>query len=134
MSDSTPAARTYDLYSQAMKNDPYPIFDCMRQADPVFSQVGIDGQTTIWFLTRYDDVELLLRDDHRFVRDQRNALPPEQIAQLDDLQILLNSHMLNKDGAEHRRLRNLVGKAFTPHRVRALRPRIQSITDQLIDD
>src|SRR5215216_2050909 len=110
MSDSTPAARTYDLYSQAMKNDPYLIFDCMRQADPVFSQVGIDGQTTIWFLTRYDDVELLLRDDHRFVRDQRNALPAGQNAPPEHLTILLNSQLLNKDGAEHRRLRNLVSK------------------------
>ena len=134
MSDSIPDDRIYDLYSQSMKNDPYPTFDHMRQADPVFAQPGMDGQTMIWFLTRYDDVELLLRDDVRFVRDYRNALPPEQIEQFDELQDLLNNHMLNKDGAEHRRLRNLVGTAFTPGRVKALRPRIQSITDQLIDD
>jgi cytochrome P450 len=133
MSESMPADRTYDLYSQSMKNDPYPVFDRMRQNDPVFAQPGIDGQTTIWFLTQYDDVELLLRHDDRFVRDQRNALPPEQVYQLDDLQVLLNTHMLNKDGVEHRRLRNLVSKAFTPLRVKALRPRIQAITDQLID-
>ena len=30
-------------------------------------------------------------------------------------------------------MRNLVSKAFTPLRVKALRPRIQAITDQLID-
>ncbi len=133
MSESIPPDCTYDLYSQSMKNDPYPVFDRMRQDDPVFAQPGIDGQTMIWLLTRYDDVELLLRDDVHFVRDQRNALPPEQIYQPDDLQVLLNSHMLNKDGAEHRRLRNLVSKAFTPLRVKALRPHIQAITDQLID-
>ncbi len=134
MSESIPADHTYDMYSQSMKNDPYPVFDRMRQDDPVFSQPGIDGKTMIWFLTRYDDVELLLRDDHNFVRDERNALPPEQVYQPDELQVLLSNHMLNKDGAEHRRLRNLVSKAFTPRRVMALRPRIQSITDQLIDD
>ena len=133
MSEFIPPDRTYDLYSQSMKNDPYPVFDRMRQDDPVFAQPGIDGTTMLWFLTRYDDVELLLRDDHRFVRDQRNALAPEQTEQLDDLQVLLNTHMLNKDGAEHRRLRSLVSTAFTPPRVKALRPRIQSITDQLID-
>jgi cytochrome P450 len=133
MSKSIPPDRPYDLYSQSMKNDPYPVFDRMRQDDPVFAQPGIDGQTMIWFLTRYDDVELLLRDDHRFVRDQRNAFPPEQVYQLNELDVLLNNHMLNKDGAEHRRLRNLVSTAFTPRRVKALRPRIQSITDQLID-
>jgi len=53
--------------------------------------------------------------------------------ELDDLQVLINAHMLNQDGAEHRRLRNLVSTAFTPLRIKALRPRIQVITDQLID-
>jgi cytochrome P450 len=134
MSESDPADRKYDLYSQSMKNDPYPVFDRMRQDDPIFAQPGIDGKTLIWFLTRYDDVELLLRDDQRFVRDQRSALPPEQVYQPNELDVLLNNHMLNKDGAEHRRLRNLVSKAFTPLRIKALRPRIQSITDQLIDE
>lgn len=133
MSESTPADRRYDLYSQSAKNDPYPVFERMRQQAPVLAQPGIDGTTMIWFLTRYDDVELLLRDDTRFVRDERLALPPEQVYEPDALQALLNNHMLNKDGAEHRRLRNLAGKAFTPARVKALRPRIQAIADELID-
>jgi cytochrome P450 len=133
MAESTSTHRVYDLFSQAVKDDPYPVFDHMRQADPVCLQPDIDGQTPIWFLTRYDDVELLLRDDDCFVRDERNALPPEQVYRPDALHVLLDSHMLNKDGAEHRRLRTLVGKAFTPARTRALRPHIQSIADQLID-
>lgn len=133
MSEPTSDARRYDLYSQAMKNDPYPVFAQMREHNPVFAQPGLDGATMIWFLTRYDDVEQLLRDDQRFVRDQRHAIPLEHTYQPNQLESLLENHMLNKDGAEHRRLRNLVGKAFTPARVRALRPRIQMITDELID-
>ena len=31
MSESIPADRSYDLYSQSMKKDPYPVFDRMRQ-------------------------------------------------------------------------------------------------------
>jgi cytochrome P450 len=41
--------------------------------------------------------------------------------------------MLNKDGEDHRRLRKLVTKAFTPRMVERLRPRIQEIADELID-
>jgi len=111
MSESSPNDRRYDLYSQSTKNDPYPVFDRIRQDEPVFAQPGIDGQTMIWFLTRYDDVELLLRDDARFVRDPRHALPPEQIEPLDDLQVLLNNYMLNKDGAGHETTVNLIGNA-----------------------
>ena len=42
--------------------------------------------------------------------------------------------MLNRDGDDHRRLRRLVSKAFTPRMVEQLRPRIQEIADALIDD
>ena len=41
--------------------------------------------------------------------------------------------MLNRDGDDHRRLRRLVTKAFTPRMVEQLRPRIQEIADELID-
>ncbi|NUS93625.1 MAG: cytochrome P450 [Nocardia sp.] len=42
-------------------------------------------------------------------------------------------HMLNQDGAAHRRLRQTINKAFTPARIAALEPRIQQIADELID-
>ena len=41
--------------------------------------------------------------------------------------------MLNRDGDDHRRLRRLVTKAFTPKVVEQLRPRIQAIADELLD-
>ncbi len=45
----------------------------------------------------------------------------------------IDNHMLNRDGDDHRRLRRLVTKAFTPKVVEQLRPRIQEIADELID-
>ncbi|MEU1982143.1 cytochrome P450 [Nocardia sp. NPDC019395] len=42
-------------------------------------------------------------------------------------------HMLNQDGAAHRRLRQTINKAFTPARVAAMEPRVQKIADELID-
>ncbi|MFJ3903901.1 cytochrome P450 [Streptomyces sp. NPDC090025] len=38
------------------------------------------------------------------------------------------------DGADHRRLRSLVGKVFTPRRVEELRPRVEELTAGLLDD
>ena len=133
--ESIPADRKYDLYSQTMKNDPYGLFTRMRQDDPVYCQPGIDGETMIWFLTRYADVEQLLRDSDRFVRDPLNAdvLLPDQGEPLNELLAFTSNHMLNKDGADHRRLRTLVSKAFTPRRIKELRPRIETLANQLID-
>ncbi|QGV82945.1 cytochrome P450 family protein [Streptomyces ficellus] len=41
--------------------------------------------------------------------------------------------MTTADGAEHRRLRDLVGQAFTARRVERLRPRVEELTAELLD-
>ncbi|MET7713581.1 cytochrome P450 [Streptomyces sp. NPDC005407] len=41
--------------------------------------------------------------------------------------------MITADDADHRRLRSLVSKAFTARRVEELRPRIETVTAQLLD-
>ncbi|MDX2008184.1 MAG: cytochrome P450 [Meiothermus sp.] len=129
---SIAADRKYDLYSQATKNDPYAVFARMRREDPVFSQLGLDGKVRIWFVTRYEDVQTVLHQDGLFVRDPRNALPADKVPQRSPTEELLFNHMLNKDGDEHRRLRTLVSQAFTPNRVRDLRPRVEAIARDLI--
>ncbi|MFJ8913670.1 cytochrome P450 [Amycolatopsis sp. NPDC102389] len=46
---------------------------------------------------------------------------------------ILIKNMLTADPPKHTRLRKLVGNAFVPRRMNELRPRIQEITDDLID-
>ena len=127
--------RKHELYSAEFRADPYRVFAQMREHDPVFSQPGIDGETMIWFVTRYEDVAAVLVDDERFVRDPRLALTEEELAaqQLPPMLQAIDNHMLNRDGDDHRRLRRLVTKAFTPKVVEQLRGRIQEIADELID-
>jgi cytochrome P450 len=108
----------------------------MREQDPVLRQPGLDGETPIWFITRHDDVAAVLLDDERFVRDPRLAMTPEQIEatrMMPPGMEMIENHMLNRDGDDHRRLRRLVTTAFTPKRVEQLRPRIQAIADELLD-
>ena len=127
-------ARKYDLYSDTFRADTYAIFARMREQDPVLCQPGMDGETPIWWVTRYEDAEAVLLDDERFVRDPRLALPPEQLrSELPEFVAFIDSNMLNRDGEDHKRLRRLVSKAFTPRMIERLRPRIQEIADELID-
>ncbi|WP_039638745.1 cytochrome P450 [Streptomyces sp. 769] len=42
--------------------------------------------------------------------------------------------MTTADGADHRRLRSLVSRAFTSRRVAELRPRVEELTDALLDE
>ena len=131
------ASRKYDLYSEDFFANAYTTFAQMRENDPVFCQPGLDGETPIWFVTRYEDAEAVLVDDARFVRDPRLAFPPDRLAAFEaDFPAAIEwveSHMLNRDGADHRRLRRLVSKAFTPRMIELLRPRIQEIADTLLD-
>ncbi len=108
----------------------------MREESPVHLQPGLDGETPIWFVTSYDDVVALLTDNERFVLDPKLALTPDELearaaeVAADDR---ASENLLAKDGDDHRRLRRLVTKAFTPRMVEQLRPRIQQIADELID-
>jgi cytochrome P450 len=127
--------RKYDLYGPTFRADPACVFAQMREHDPVLRQPGLDGATPIWFVTQHDDVAAVLLDDERFVRDPRLALTEEELAARNAPPILemIENNMLNRDGDDHRRLRRLVTKAFTPKMVERLRPRIQSIADELLD-
>ena len=128
-------ARKYDLYSPAFRADPYRVFAQMREHDPVLRQPGLDGEAQIWFVTRHEDVAAVLLDDERFVRDHRLAFTAEELEAMppSGIPAAIENHMLNRDGDDHRRLRRLVTKAFTPRRVELLRPRIQEIADELLD-
>jgi cytochrome P450 len=111
----------------------------MRDESPVHLQPGLDGETPIWFVTRYDDVVALLTDNERFVLDPALAFSPEELAEgrrtgaLPELDPRVNTSLLNLDGADHRRLRKLVTMAFTPRIVEQLRPRIRQVADELVD-
>jgi cytochrome P450 len=126
----------YDLYSQSFRKHAYQVLAQMRKDDPVFQQPGYDGETPIWFVSRYADVEAALRDDDTFVLDPKLAFDAEQLERdfpSNSLSARFNNHLLTKEGENHRRLRSLVTQAFTPRRIAGLRTRIQAIADQLID-
>jgi cytochrome P450 len=53
---------------------------------------------------------------------------------LKDSSPVLIRNMITADAPDHTRLRKLVGKAFLPRRMEALRPWIQEITDSLLDE
>jgi cytochrome P450 len=127
----------YDLYSSVFRARAYETFARMREEDPVHRQTGLVDETPTWFVTRYEDAVAVLLDDDRFRVGVRPVRTPEELEAArvpnDPVLQLVDNHMLNTDGDDHRRLRRLVTKAFTPRMVEALRPRIEEIADELLD-
>ena len=106
----------------------------LRAVDPVY-RTALPDKTTVFLLTRYEDVAALLRDE-RFTKNRRSALTPEQARKLPWIPSMfrpLERNMLDLDPPEHTRLRTLVHKAFTPRLVEDLRARVQTVADELLE-
>ena len=124
----------FDLFSLAFKANPFPVFACMRQEAPVYAHHAPDDRT-IWYITRYEDVAAVLKDDVHFVKDIRHATEAatsKPATRTLDYR-LINENMLFSDPPDHTRLRALVNQAFTPRRVDMMRGQIQELADGLLD-
>jgi len=117
-----------ELFEGAFWRDPYPAYSALLDQQPVLELERPDGK--VWMISRYADVRAALADN-RLSKDWRYTLPPEQRA---DAQGAMIPMMLLMDPPGHTRLRKLVSRSFTLRRMEDLRPRIEQIADDLLDD
>jgi pimeloyl-[acyl-carrier protein] synthase len=125
----------FDPRSPEFRADPYSYYLMLRQGAPIFFL----PQMNMWFCTRYDDCNALLRDARlgqqilRVMTREELGLPPEPPAEYLPLIQMQRKWMLFSDPPDHTRLRMLVHKAFTPRIIEQLREHIEAITDELLD-
>ena len=110
--------------------DPYPVYAKLRAEGPVHRVLDPDGEE-VWLVVGHDACRAAFTDP-RLSRDWRNSGNMSQIVNTEQDQAAL-AHMLMSDPPDHTRLRRLVAKEFTPRRIDALAPRIQQLTDELLD-
>jgi cytochrome P450 len=120
-------ARTVNLNDPAFIQNKYQYYEWLRREAPVYR--GKFGVLRTYLVSRYDDCEFVLKDP-RFVRANSNRflswVMPSTLKTVMDM-------MLYKDGEEHRRLRNLVQKAFTPRAIESLHGRIEETCESFLD-
>lgn len=128
-----------DLYSYEFQSDPVPYLHRLREEDPVhLSSHGF------WFLTRYDDVQMVLRDAERFssagaswgssnpmAKDKEKA--KEQGGDVGKVGNLLRHSFNLSDPPVHTRLRGLVNQAFSRRAADHKRERIEAVAGELAD-
>ncbi|MFD3471589.1 cytochrome P450 [Streptomyces sp. NPDC058682] len=130
MSEQQPTLLPYA--DPAFVADPFPLYQQLREEGPV-RRVVVAGGLDAWLVTRYED-GLAALSDARLSSDVRDASDSRILRQLPDTERdSMLSNMLRSDPPDHTRLRRLVSKAFTARRVAEMRPRIQAITDALLD-
>lgn len=123
-----------DTRDPAFYNNPYPVYDELRQQVPIFYWEDYG----LWTFVTHEDVSRILRD-RRFGRQithvmSREALgwPPERADLMPFLDVDRYS-ILELEPPDHSRLRGLVQKAFMARQINRLRPRIEQLSHQLID-
>ncbi|WP_189827770.1 cytochrome P450 family protein [Streptomyces finlayi] len=132
MSTAPPAP---ELFTWEFATDPYPAYAWLREHSPVH-RTRLPSGVEAWLVTRYGDAKQALADQRLSKNPANHAgsahakgktgIPGERSADL-------MTHLLNIDPPDHTRLRRLVSKAFTPRTVAEFAPRVQELTDQLID-
>jgi cytochrome P450 len=125
-----------NLASPQFKANPFPFYAQLRAEAPVYRMtLNRPANNPLWIITRYQDVASVLKDD-RFVKDLKNALPPDQMPKTSwhpGFFRLMDKNMLAMDPPDHTRLRGLVHKVFTPARVEQIHVRVQQLADELLD-
>jgi cytochrome P450 len=123
-----------DLLSPAATADPYPLFDRLREHDPVHWS----EHQRAWLLTRYDDVlaaladKALSNDRVRPLRAARQARG-DTAGAADRVLALMGEWMVVTDPPAHTRLRKLAAGAFRSQRVSRMGERITALVDELLD-
>ncbi|MEZ0077248.1 cytochrome P450 [Planotetraspora sp. GP83] len=118
------------LFSPQFGADPYALYTDLREKGPVHP-IDFPPGTNSFLVIDYAHGRAALADP-RMSKDMRNAGEWFRARAAED-KILFGTSLLTSDPPDHTRLRRLVSKAFTPRRVEDLRPRVQEITDELIN-
>ena len=115
-----------DIHGEAAK---------LRAQGPA-TQVELPGGVVAWSLNSYAAIKQVLTDPN-VTKSARNHWPAFLNGEIppdwEMISWIAMDNMVTAYGKDHVRLRKLVGKAFTPRRTEAIRPRIVELTNQLLD-
>ncbi|MFJ3901737.1 cytochrome P450 [Streptomyces sp. NPDC090025] len=113
-------------YGADFTANPYPYYAALRASGPVHEILTPEG-VPAWLIVGHEEARAALVDP-RLVKDVTavTGFVPLEFE-------VIGRNLLGVDPPDHTRLRKLVAGEFTVRRVEALRPRVQELTDELLD-
>jgi cytochrome P450 len=115
-------ATDFDHLDPDWVNDPFPIWDELRQKCPI---AHTDRFMGVYFPTRYEDVRAVAYDTEHFSSRRiivRETPPPR-----------IPAPPITSDPPEHRPARMVLLPPFTPDAIKRLEPRARALANELID-
>ena len=136
----------FEPFRREFADDPYPHYKLLRDTAPVH----FAPEARLWCVSRYEDVQAVLRDDEAFssramftmvMNGGHEGTPPLTFEFLRFVAGLLLGTWMNpltfatarnliaEDGARHSELRNIVNRGFTPRRIAEWEKRAREIAE-----
>ncbi len=113
----------YDPFSEAIRNDPLPIYKRLRDEDPVHYMERYDA----WALSRFQDIwDASSRADFSAAR---GTTPAQLLTKDQPVTPMLNV----MDPPAHTQLRSVIRKCFLPKHVRSAEPVARELAVKLLD-
>jgi cytochrome P450 len=111
---------------------PYELFARMRREAPVHWSPSREypEEGGFWSITRAEDVHTVTRDYDRFSSERRGIFIVDQPGVPLEVQ---RQQMISMDPPRHDRLKQIVGRAFTPKRVAEHEDHIRAIVNRVFD-
>lgn len=102
--------------------DPYPVFAAVRHADPPVEKMDLFTRRCA-LVTTYDDCVTVLRD-----ADTWSSASNDQVG------MIMGRTLIEMDGREHTRHRQLVQQMFVPKYLDALTPVLVALAHEIVDE
>jgi len=141
----------YEPFSEAVREDPYPYYAALRDEAPVYWA----EEAQAWCVSRYDDVQFVLRNAELFSSDAMRTMlmgarpgvnpleDPEVMARALALtqamsfpieELITARNLIAEDPPRHTAMRNLVNRGFTPRRIAMWEPRVREFARACVND
>jgi len=128
-----PVARGYDPLDPSTVCDPYPAFNALREAGPVFFLPELDH----YIVTRYDDILRILFDRDTWSASNASS-PLLPVCPAAQAVLAAGYHRVptlnNSDPPRHGPMRRSVLTVMTPRRLNALEPTLRIYAERLVRD
>ncbi|HEV8297232.1 MAG TPA: cytochrome P450 [Acidimicrobiales bacterium] len=115
-----------NLFEIALLDDPYPAYAELRESRAVH-----DGGSGYWYVTRYDEIQRLLRDPS--LVSGTGVVDSLGLTE-GPLYDVMTSWLMALDGNAHARVRRLISGVFTPRAVERMRPDVSALVAAVLDD
>ncbi|ORA43111.1 cytochrome, partial [Mycolicibacterium celeriflavum] len=113
----------FDPFSEEFFNGPYEIYRRMREEAPVYYSEEYD----FYALSRHEDVAAAFKDFETY-----SSAYGLDLAMVKSDEPVPVEMIIIMDPPEHRQMRSLVNKVFTPRAIEAMRPMVTETIDRFI--